>query len=286
MRIIFFWNTKYSVISLEKLHIKFPILAVVTISDRMVGRKKILTPSPVKIFAQNQGIQIIEADKLTEEKISMISKINPDFLVVADYGLILPQKLLDTPKIAPLNVHHSLLPKYRGPSPAPAAILAGEKVSGVTIIKMVDKVDAGDILDQKEYEIASDETTDSLLKALNNIGGELAAAVIERFSEIEPKKQAEDKATYSKMIKKDDGYFEIESPPGPEILDRMIRAYYPWPTAWTKWSSSAQRASADKKEKVIKFLPGKRVQIEGKKPVELDEFLRGYPSFPLQTLNS
>lgn len=270
-RIIFFGNTKYSVISLEKIHQRFPVSTVVTISDRLVGRKKVLTPNAVKIFAQNQGIRIIEADKLTEEKISVISKLNPDFLVVADYGLILPQKLLDIPKIAPLNVHHSLLPKYRGPSPSPAAILAGEKLSGVTVIKMVDKVDAGDILGQIEYGLSPSETTDSLLKALNNLGGDLAADVIENFTEIEPKKQDESKVTYSKMIKKEGGYFEIESPPDLEKLDRMIRAYYPWPTAWTKW-----------KGKVVKFLPGKMVQMEGKNPSRFEDFLNGYPDFPIK----
>src|SRR6266704_5505768 len=118
MSIIFFGNTKYSVIDAQSLYTHFGLTAVVTIPDK-VGKKDIHIQSPVKIFAIANNIPVIEASKLTPDIIEQIKQLQPDFLVVADYGLILPQILLDIPKFAPLNIHHSLLPKYRGSSPIP-----------------------------------------------------------------------------------------------------------------------------------------------------------------------
>ncbi len=263
LKIVFLGNTKYSVISLQKLHQKFPVFAVVT---------KDITPNYVEDFALKEKILIIKANKLTSEVVAQIEKLQPDFLVVADFGLILPQKLLDLAKVAPLNIHHSLLPKYRGPSPAPFAILAGDKISGVSVIRMIAEVDAGDILGQEKYSFSDDETTDSALTALNKIGGELIVRVIEDFinGKVLTLAQNPKEATYSKMLTKEDGYFPIDNPPLANKLDRMVRAYFPWPGVWTKWNN-----------KIVKFLPGGMIQMEGKKPVLLKDFLNGYPDFPI-----
>ncbi|MDP2649472.1 MAG: methionyl-tRNA formyltransferase [bacterium] len=270
---IFFGNTKYSKIVEEKLHEKFGLTAVVTLSDRFIGRKKILTPNPVKIFAEINNIPVITADQLNKEIIDKIAKYKPDFLVVADYGLFLPNELLDLPKNAPLNVHHSLLPKYRGPSPAPAAILNGDKISGVTIIKMSEKLDAGDILTQRKHELTADETTESLLTKLNELGGESAVEVIDNYQEYLKKaeKQDESKATFTKKIKKEDGYIDLSNLPNKEQIDQMIRAYYPWPGVWSKFKVQSS------KFKVVKLLPGQKIQVEGKKPMSIKDFLNGYP---------
>lgn len=275
IKIVFFGNTKYSVFGAQIVHEVFPFSLIVTISDRVIGRDKQLLPSPVKKWAVENNIKILETDELNEDNIKKIAKIEPDFLVVEDYRLILPGNLLALPKFAPLNIHHSLLPKYKGPSPAPTAILNGDKISGVTIIKMTEKVDAGDILAQKEYALKSDETTESLLMELNIMGGKLMVEVIKQYLEgkAKPYVQNHAYASFCTLIKRQDGYFDINNPPSKEILDRMIRAYYPWPNVWSRW-----------KGKVVKFYPGNLVQMEGKNKVKLADFLNGYPDFPIKNL--
>lgn len=295
MKTAFFGNSKYSVIVASVLHKKFDLTAVVTIPDRPIGRKKTLTPSPVKQFATEHNIPVIAIDSLSKSGLANLG-VGPliaasDFLVVADYGLILPDEVLAIPKFAPLNVHHSLLPKYRGPSPAPTAILNGEKISGVTIIKMTDTVDAGPILAQKEYVLKPDETTDSLLTSLNTLGGGLVIEVIANYQSIKPAPQDETKASLTKHMTKQDGYIDLANPPSPEKLDRMIRGYFPWPNVWarTPLRLNLNQGSTLEKEHVIKFLPRKvspyeakaqeriLIQVEGGKPMSVKDFLNGYP---------
>lgn len=232
-------------------------------------------PNPVKQLADELGLPIVETNQLDEVVVEKIKQLNPDFLVVEDFGLILPPELLEIPKYAALNIHHSLLPKYRGPSPAPAAILNGDPVSGVTVIKMTKEVDAGDILAQKEYELTPGETTDSLLTKLNEIGGQLLVSVIEQYleSSIRPIPQNPKQVTYTETFTKIRGFIDIKSFPSPEVLDRMVRAYYPWPGVWTKWEN-----------RIVKFYPEGKIQMEGKKVIPLSDFLNGYPDFPLKKL--
>lgn len=287
MKIIFLGNTKYSIIGAQIIHASYPISLFVTISDQLKGREKKLVPSPVKELALKLRVPYLETNQLSKEVIAKIQELNPDYIIVEDYRLILPLELLDIPKIASINVHHSLLPKYRGPSPAPSAILNGEKISGVSIIKMAEKVDAGVILAQQEYKLRTDETTDSLLTKLNGLGGKLVTKVISDYSkgDIKSKVQDDSEATFTKMIKKEDGYFDINNPPSSEKLDRMIRAYYPWPNVWTKWCVSYARKASPCEAKIIKFYPGGLIQMEGKKPAKIEDFLRGYPNFPLKKVD-
>lgn len=273
MKIVFFGNTKYSAFGLEIIHSKIPVSLAVTISDRPSGRKRELKPNPVKKFAQEHKIPVTEADKLEASIVNEIGKIEPDFLIVEDYGLILPESLLEIPRYAPLNIHHSLLPKYRGPSPAPSAISNGDKVSGVTIIAMTEEVDAGDILAQQQYKLGPDETTDSLLTTLNKLGGELVLKVIKDYisGNEKPVKQDDKLASYTKRLTKQDGYFDINSPPDQKTLDHLVRAFYPWPSVWSKIKVKSG------KELIIKFLPGQMIQPEGKRKMTVKEFLNGYP---------
>src|SRR3989344_8017509 len=219
MNIIFFGSSKYSTIVQKALFEKFGLSLTVTIPDKPVGRKQILTPSPVKKLAIENSVPVLTFDKLDKKELEQFSNETMkqfnngvDFLVVSDYGLILPKELLDLPKFAPLNVHHSLLPKYRGPAPAPTAILNGDKVSGVTIIKMVDEVDAGPILAQKEYTLAPDETTDSLLTKLNTLGGKLVVDVIKNYDSLNAVPQDNSKASLTNRMSKQDGYIDLENP--------------------------------------------------------------------------
>ena len=169
-----------------------------------------------------------------------------DLAVVAAYGHILTKKELETPKYGCINVHPSLLPKYRGPSPIQRAILSGDKVSGITIIKMDEEVDHGSILYQEQIELSNRDNFDTLSKNMFHRSSVILPKIIEDFiaGKTTPKKQDHSKATFTPHLTKEDGYFDINSPPNPEVLDRMIRAYYPWPGVWTKWRG-----------KIVKFLP-------------------------------
>ncbi len=269
MNIIFFGNTKYSLIGAQTIHNQLGISHIVTIPDRPDKRGR-MQESPLKTFGKDNNISVIEVNKITDETIEQIAALKPDFFVVEDYGLILPEKLLEIPKIAALNIHHSLLPKYRGSSPAPTALLNGDKVTGVSVIKMTAKLDAGDILGQKEYEIKRDDTTESLLTVLNQLGGELIVPLLKDYANIKAVPQDESQVVFTKMMKKENGYIDVNTPPQLEKLDRMIRAYYPWPTVWTKMTINGQ-------EKIVKFLPGNKLQVEGKNPMTVKDFINGYP---------
>jgi len=275
LSIIFFGSSKYSPIVAQKLQQKLGITLVVTIPDKPKGRERKLTANPMSEFAIKNKIEVLTASQLTSEIVTKIAAKNPDFLVVNDYGLILPDELLKIPKYAPLNVHHSLLPKYRGPSPAPSAILAGNKTTGVTIIKMTTEVDAGPILAQKGYTLDPKETTDSLLIKLNTIGSEILTEAINDYlaGRAKPVKQDQSKTTYTQRFKKEDGFININTPPDPKRLDRMIRAFYPWPGVYTKLKIKSEKL------KIIKFLPGDPflIQPEGKRPLTISEFKNGYP---------
>ncbi len=272
MKIIFFGNTRYSTTVEASLYANFGLSAIVTIPDQPLGRNKVMTPTPTKAFANEHKLRVIETLKLDKQTINKIEELQPDFLVVDDYRLFLPKELLEVPTHAALNVHHSLLPKYRGPSPAPAVILAGEKVSGVTIMQMAQTLDAGNILAQKDYILNDEETSDSLLTTLNELAAKALIPIIKDFESYKIKaiSQDERQSSFTPHISKQDGFVNLQNPPSPEQFDRMVRAYFPWPNVWTK-------LVINQKETRIKFLPKQHIQIEGKKPVDLNTFYRGYP---------
>lgn len=199
---------------------------------------------------------------------------NADLAVVASYGRILTKDELDTPKYGFINIHPSLLPKYRGASPIQQAILNGDKISGITIIKMDEIVDHGPIIYQQHLELSSSDNFDTLSKKMFHRAAEILPQVITDFIQgrIKPVTQNHDMATFCVKLTKESGYFDINNPPPPKTLDRMIRAYYPWPSVWTKWIG-----------KIVKFLPEGKIQMEGKRPVSLKDFLNGYPDFPVLT---
>lgn len=270
LTIVFFGNTKYSLIGAKIIQQSLGLSCIVTIPNRPDKRGRLL-PSPLKNFALEKNIPVVTVDTLDEETLERLKLLKPDFFVVEDYGLFLPDNFLTLPKLASINIHHSLLPKYRGPSPAPNAILNGDRISGVTVMKMVAEVDAGPILAQKEYTLKPDETTDSLLTTLNKQGAELLIEVLKDYKNYTPQPQDEKKATLTERLKKVDGYFDIDKPPSPQQLDRMIRAYYPWPNAWTKIRIMNHEL------RIMKLLPQNMIQLEGGKPMSIKDFLNGYP---------
>lgn len=260
LRIVFFGSSKYSVVVSKKLHEEFGLVLIVTTQK----------DSPPQKFAIENNIESKVFEKLDKNAINQIKSYKPDFIVVADYGKILPKELLSLPRFDCLNVHHSLLPKYRGPSPAPTAILRGEKITGVSIISMQEEVDAGPIFAQKNYKIKDADTTDSLLTELNYLGGELVCQVINNTKgQQESHAQDNSKATYTKLLNKNDGFIDTENPPPAWEIDKMIRAYFPWPGVFLRYNF-------DGKWKILKLLPEKKIQVEGKKPMSYKDFINGY----------
>lgn len=207
---------------------------------------------------------------------TLVDSLNQaDLAVVAAFGKILTSEELNAPKYGAINIHPSLLPKYRGPSPIQAAILNGDKVSGITIIKMDEEMDHGPILYQDSLELSDNDNFDTLSKKMFQHSAEILPRVIEDFlkGKLQPKEQSHPETTFCKLLTKESGYFDISNPPPPEQLDRMIRAYYPWPGVWTKWNG-----------KIVKFLPEKMMQMESKKAISLQDFLNGYPDFPFKSI--
>lgn len=272
IRIVFFGTPSFVVQILESLLRYFDVIGVVTTADTIQGRKKLLTPSPIKVFAKQHNIQVLQPDKLSTIN-SQLSTFSPDLFVVAAYGKLVSKNTLAIPKFGALNVHPSLLPKYRGPSPVQTALLHGDTVSGVTIIKMDEEMDHGPIIAQWKLPISRTDTAESLHYRLFQDAADKLPGIIKDYikGKITPVPQDDSQATYCQKITKEHGFFESANPPPAEKFDHMIRALYPWPTVWTKIPM------ANGKWKIVKFLPEKRIQMEGKKAMTVKEFLNGYP---------
>lgn len=191
--------------------------------------------------------------------------------VVANFGHIIPAEVLEFFPKGIVNVHPSLLPKYRGPTPVQTAILNGDKATGVSIIKIDEQVDHGPIIDQKKVEISENETSQDLLNRLFKIGAEMIANDIENYikGQINLSPQDESKATFTQALTKETGFVDFGKPPEKEKIQRMIRAFFPWPGVWFKTEINEKRVS-------IKLLPGEKIQVEGKNSMSLKDFKNGY----------
>lgn len=264
--IIFFGSDSFVIPILQSLEDNFEVSAVVTASNSAIAN---YFKGP-----------IFTSGKLDENFKIQVSDFEPDLFVVASYGKIIPKTILNIPKYGALNVHPSLLPKYRGSSPVPATILNGDKTSGVTIIKLDTEIDHGPVVSTREISLSGQEILQELITKLFQVGAELLVQIIPDFvaGKIKLFPQNHSKATCTKILKKEDGYFEINKPPSPEILDRMIRAYYPWPGVWTIWKGERGKG----KGRIVKLLPNNMMQMEGKKAMPYKDFLNGYPDFPLR----
>ena len=276
MTSVIFFGTPDFVLPIPQALLKagYYLTTVVTSPDQPAGRHKILTPSPVKAWAQKHEIPFLTPEKLDENFLHNSILCNSQLFILAAYGQIIPLPILKLPRYGCLNIHPSLLPKYRGPSPVQAAILAGERQTGVTIIKMDEKVDHGPIVAQFKETIRPKDTAETLIQRLFSSAAEALTTILPAYIEgrVKPREQNHQKATYSKILKREDGYVDLENPPSPEVLDRMICAYYPWPGVWSRL-----RQGFGGQAHLIKFLPQQKVQVEGGKPMTYKDFLNGYP---------
>lgn len=298
-KIVFMGTPDFSVPVLQQI-IKdgYEVIGVVTQPDRPVGRKKVLMPTPVKVEAIKQGIPVYQPEKIRqEEELAKVLALEPDLIVTAAFGQILPKKLLDAPKYGCINVHASLLPELRGGAPIHYAILQGKKKTGVTIMYMVEKLDAGDILTSVEVPISEEDNVGTLFEKLSSAGAELLSETLPLLlaGRLTPKPQNEAEATFATNIKREQEKIDWEKT-GEEIYNH-IRGLNPWPVAFTTLEGQVVKIWQSEKVTGLKSEPGAILKIEsdgftvgtgndtaikiielqpsGKTKMSSDQFLRG-----------
>ena len=305
MRILFMGTPEFAVPSLECLVLnQYQIVAVYTQPDKPAGRGRSLVSPPVKKAAAARKLPVVQLVSLKKaEAVAQLADFHPDVIVVAAFGQILPQSVLDIPTYGCINVHPSLLPRFRGASPVAAAILAGDEFTGVTIMQMDSGLDTGPMLAQEQVPISPQDTTGSLTGKLSQVAARLLPEVLVRWTrgEITPQPQNEAQATYSGTITKEAGEIDWHLP----ALDiwRRVRAFQPWPGCYTTWqgrrleiieatpllaeeSLEVGQVVATNKEGVAfgvytgdGILGISKVQLEGKRVMPTVEFLRGQRQF-------
>lgn len=310
MRIVFMGTPDFSVPTLEALYRGgHDIAAVITQPDRPKGRGKSVLMTPVKEKALEYGIPVYQPEKVkTPEFVETLKELAPEVIVVVAFGQILSKDILTLPKYGCVNVHASLLPKYRGAAPIQWAVIDGEKTSGVTTMFMDEGLDTGDILEKREIALDPKETGGSLFDKLSVLGGELILSTLRKLEDgtITREKQGESGTSYAKMLKKSMG--EIDWSAGAAVIERLIRGLSPWPSAYTFLGGKtlklwdADVVSPEEAEKIRSGFAGEaacgtvlsaadrifvetgdgilaigEVQLEGKKRMSADAFLRGYP---------
>ena len=227
---------------------QYDIRAVYTQPDKPTGRGRQVMACPVKRFALSQGMRVIQPESLRGSRESeVLAAFKPDIIIVAAYGQILPAAVLEIPRYQCINVHPSLLPRYRGPSPVAAPILNGDAITGVSIMLIERKVDSGPILSQEQLAITDEDTTESLSQRLAEMGAGKLVETIPRWVEgkIAPGVQDDSRATYTRMETKEDGLIDWNLPA--VVLWRRVRAYHPWPGCYLDWKGGRLR--------VIKAIP-------------------------------
>ena len=282
------------------------VAAVYTRPDRPAGRGRRLSPPPVKVYAEQHGISVLQPASLRQGgAIETLSSLEPQAMVVAAYGRILPPEMLRVAPLGVLNVHPSLLPRYRGPSPVTEAILDGESKVGVTVMLLDEGMDTGPILARKETHVFPEEAADQLTLRLFALGAELLTEVLPAWEsgEIKPLPQNEDEASVTRLYNREDGEIDWSLPA--EHLARRLRALHPWPGCFTHWEGRLLKvirgraleedAAGAAVGQVV--APGKdgeyaagvttgkgllvldEVQMEGRRPQPVGEFLKGQPHF-------
>ncbi|SEM46588.1 methionyl-tRNA formyltransferase [Mesobacillus persicus] len=299
-KIVFMGTPDFSVPVLKQLiEDGYNVAAVVTQPDRPVGRKKVLTPPPVKVEALNQGIPVFQPEKIRQqEELDPILALEPDLIVTAAFGQILPKALLDAPKHGCINVHASLLPELRGGAPIHYAIINGKEKTGITIMYMAEKLDAGDILTQAEVIIEETDNVGTLHDKLSAVGANLLSETVPKLlkGEVTPVKQNDDEATFAWNIKREQE--KIDWTKSGEAIYNHIRGMNPWPVAYSTLNKSVLKIwKAEKLEVSDTAEPGTILSIEedglvvasgnqmaikitelqpsGKKRMEAGQFLRG-----------
>jgi methionyl-tRNA formyltransferase len=309
LNLVFCGTPRFAVPTLERLiEAGFAVRLVVTQPDRPKGRGREIVASPVKQRAEQLGLSIAQPEgiKKNEAFRAELNDLKPDAIVVVGYGRIIPQWMLDLPRLGNINLHASLLPKYRGAAPIQWAIARGETITGVTTMKIDAGLDTGDILQQQEVPIALNDTAETLAPKLATIGAGLTVTTLQglQTESIRPRLQDHSQATLAPILKKEDALIDF-SRPASEILNRL-RGFQPWPGAYSRFRDKNLQicravaidrtlASAELTVESHRLLVGcgdgtaieiLELQLEGKKRTSAADFIRGYRPLPVEKLGT
>lgn len=311
-RIVFFGTSDFAVPILHMLHAHadVEVMEVVTQPDRPAGRKRLLTATPVKRAAETLGMKVWQPESLkTDDIAGHLEALGADAFIVVAYGKILPKRLLEIPPFGGINVHASILPAYRGASPISAAIAAGEKETGVTVMKMDEKMDEGPTLAIEKITIGDDDTTETLTRKLSEMASKLVCPTVKMYFNglLKPVPQDHSKATYTRILAREDG--RVDWKKSAAEIERLVRAMQPWPEAHALWTRkgaplkltikkaavmhpTSKCDAIGKPGTVCKLSDGSvgvncgegslellEIQLEGKNPIDAKSFLNGYPDF-------
>ena len=282
----------------------YQIIGVYTRRDRRAGRGRQMAESPVKTLALQRGIPVFQPASLRSDEAAQakLIELNPDVIVVAAYGLFLPSEILELPLLGCLNIHPSLLPRHRGPSPVATAILEGDAETGVSLMKLDEGMDSGPILAQGPSPIGEDEDTESLTSRLFEMGAQLLIKTLPDWADdkINAVPQDDSRVTITRLLERADGEIDWSHPANK--IARKVRAFHPWPGTFTTWNEKilkvieAQSSSVstsdydpgsviqtdDRRPKVVTgngALTLETIQLEGRKAVAASEFILGYQDF-------
>ena len=262
-KVVFMGSPEFAVPSLEGLASRMHVVGVVTQPDRPAGRGNKLTPPPIKLAAEALGLPLIQPRRVRDpEAMDQLSMWAPDVIVVAAFGQILRQKLLELPPYGCINVHASLLPRWRGASPITAAIYHGDAETGVTIMKIDAGMDTGAMLMKQAIPISPEDTTETLSNRLSVIGAELLLATLPKYlsGEIQPEAQPEEGVTYAPMLKKEAGILDFNRTA--VELERQVRAYNPWPGSRMDWQGGELKVLKVRVAAGLSANPGEQLVIE------------------------
>jgi methionyl-tRNA formyltransferase len=269
--IVFMGSPDFAVPALRSLAEKYPVVGVVTQPDRPAGRGRTMQAPPVKVAALDLGLAVLQPEKVrTPDVYQQLLNWKPDVIVVAAFGQILRQDVLDLAPFGCINIHASLLPRWRGAAPIQACILAGDEETGISIMKLDAGVDTGPILNQRTIAIGAEETGGSLFEKLAAMGGELLMNTLPGYlnGEIKPQAQDAERSTYAPMLKKEDGLLDLNQPAG--MLARRVRAFNPWPGTYLMVNGTplkvhvAHSLAGDAR-------PGKRSIVDGKPAISTSD---------------
>jgi len=303
MRIVFAGTPKFAVKSLSVLNQSdHEVVAVYCQPDRPKGRGKVLTACPVKIFAEENNLLVIQPEDFKDKQSqTRLALLNPDVMVVAAYGQILPKAVLEIPKLGCLNIHASLLPRWRGAAPIERAILEGDRETGISIMKMNEGLDTGDIMLDKKCMISNHETAQTLHDTLSNIGANAILETLNMLPTLKARPQQNNEATYAEKVTKDEA--QINWHQSAEKISRVIRAFNPRPIAYTNAMAKqfknrvlriieaeiVNRQTTNSPGEVIKYdkdvcyiatsngvINLKKVQLSGKNKVSIKDFNNAY----------
>ncbi len=305
-KIVFMGTPEFAVPTLKLLIENHEVIGVVTQPDRPAGRNNKLRPSPVKEVAIEAGIPVFQPKRLRNpEAIEELKQWDADFHVVVAFGQILPPAVLDLPKIAPINIHGSLLPRWRGAAPIHAAIRAGDSETGITIMIIDAGLDTGPMLTKRAIPIENGETAQTLHDKLSQIGAELLIETLPKVvsGEVKPQQQDDSLATYAPQIKKEEG--QIDWSQSAQSIERLVRAFTPWPGTFTFWDGkqlkihkgingegTAPHGHVVEQNGQIAIGTGDglyyphEVQLAGKTRISITDFANGYSDFLGATLGT